>query len=455
MKNQNIFPHEPSHESLFRYQIVSGVLVRLSRGESRAEAIRAMSQCDHSSTNGELKRVSVRSIYSWLKAYEELGFEGLLPKKRTPKQRASYLSKDLLNFFKQQKVDDPRVSVPELIHRAKKLGLINPLQKVDRTTIWRNLKQVGIETTRRKSRKNRDSRRFAYPHRMDMVVCDGKHFKAGQKRARRVALFFLDDSTRMGLHVVVGPSESAELFLRGFYETLLEFGLMSAMYVDNGPGFIANDSIDVFRKLNVRLVHGTAGYPEGRGKIERFNRTAQEDCLRFLDGNPEVDPDCQSLQLRLKHYLSKQYNLKQHESLQLQTPFNCFHSDPRPFKFQKNVDLLRQAFVLYEQRLVSKDNTISYEGTCYEVPIGHVGEKIILYRNILDKTISVIHKGEVYALSPVDLAANARSFRGNVNDPQPEEPNSIFPKGSAQLSYENDFRPIVDENGNYHESTSN
>jgi hypothetical protein len=39
---------------------------------------------------------------------------------------------------------------------------------------------------------------------MQMVLCDGKHFRAGAARLRRVALFFLDDATRMGLHVVVG-----------------------------------------------------------------------------------------------------------------------------------------------------------------------------------------------------------------------------------------------------------
>jgi len=46
-----------------------------------------------------------------------------------------------------------------------------------------------------------------------MVLADGKHFRAGAKRLRRVALFFLDDSTRYGLEVVVGTAESAPLFL--------------------------------------------------------------------------------------------------------------------------------------------------------------------------------------------------------------------------------------------------
>ena len=43
------------------------------------------------------------------------------------------------------------------------------------------------------------------------MLADGKHFRAGAARLRRVALFF-DDATRYGLQVLVGTAESSELF---------------------------------------------------------------------------------------------------------------------------------------------------------------------------------------------------------------------------------------------------
>ena len=52
------------------------------------------------------------------------------------------------------------------------------------------------------AKQEADRRRFAYPHRMMMVLADGKHFRAGVPRKRRVAVFFLDDATRFGLGVV-------------------------------------------------------------------------------------------------------------------------------------------------------------------------------------------------------------------------------------------------------------
>lgn len=59
-----------------------------------------------------------------------------------------------------------------------------------------------------------------------MVLCDGKQLRAGASRAKRVALHFIDDATRLALHVVVGTSETTRLFLRGLYELVCKYGRM-------------------------------------------------------------------------------------------------------------------------------------------------------------------------------------------------------------------------------------
>jgi len=105
---------------------------------------------------------------------------------------------------------------------------------IDRTTVWLRLRRRGLVTARARHPKTRDCRRFAYAHRMDRVLCDSKHFRAGPKRLRRVALVFLDDATRFGLEVVVGTAETTALFLRGLYRCVPGYGRMSSLYVDNG-----------------------------------------------------------------------------------------------------------------------------------------------------------------------------------------------------------------------------
>jgi putative transposase len=449
MIHNQIYTDEPSSEALFRYQVISQVQARRYRGESRSKAVKAVAAIFHLTCDNKPQRVSRRTIYRWLAAYESQGFMGLLPAKRNQLKDSLVLETSLVEFFVIEKKADKRASVPELIRRARIKGLIAPERRIDRGTVWRILKRKGIDAGRRKSLKTRDSRRFAYPHRMQMVLCDGKHFRAGASRLRRVAFFFLDDSSRMGLHVVVGASESAELFLRGLFEMILSYGIPDSIFVDNGSGFIAGDTVDVIRKLGILLIHGTAGYPEGHGKIERFNQTVQEQALRFYDGNPDIDPDFTALELRLSHFLRRQYNMNSHESLLKKTPWACFQSDIKPLRFADSQDQLRQAFVLHVLRRVSNDNVVSLDGISYEVIRGYAGSRIMLYRNMLDGSISMIHDGRLVRLGVVDLHKNARSKRANPRRKSKKGKNKILPKSCAQLAFENDMSPVIGPDGGY------
>jgi len=436
----------PDDTALFRYQVLSKVFIREFRGEPRSKAIKKVSKMEHLTTDNILETVGERSIYRWLSAYETLGFTGLIPKGRIKCKDSEVLPSELIDFIREQKNEDPLVSVPELIRRAYLLGIVDQSKTIHRVTVWRSLNRMGIDTKRHKAnKKDRDSHRFAYPHRMNMVLCDGKHFRAGPGRLKRMAFIFIDDATRTVLHVVIGTSENSRLFLRGLFETIMNYGLMTALYVDNGPGFVASDTIDVLQKLDILFIHGEAGYPEGHGKIERFNRTLIEQVLRYLDANPEVDPECSALELRLRHYLMNQYNQTPHESLGGDTPFCRFNNDPNSLRFYKNQDQLRQAFVLYEKRRVSNDNVVSFDGILYEVMRGYAGEKIILHRHLLDGSLSVMHDNRLIKLSPVDLDANARQKRIKI-DKKKETPQKL-PQSSAEMAFNRDFKPIVDSEG--------
>lgn len=447
MTKTNLPLDHPSDESLFRYQVLSQVLTRKGNGESRAQAVDAVAAIIHVAADGTVRRVSRRSLYRWLADFEAHGFRGLLPAERSRTRASEVLAQPLLDFFASEKRSDPAVTAPELIRRARERGLIGPHETVARVTVWRAIRRLGLPTSRVVSARNRDCRRFSYPYRLDMVLCDGKHFRAGPGRLRRVALFFLDDATRMTLGAVVDTSENARLFLRGLFEVIQAYGLMGALYVDNGSGFVANDVIAVLRNLGILFIHGTAGYPEGRGKIERFNRTAKEQALRFLDGNPEVDPGCAALELRIRHYLFEQYCHAPHEGLKGESPWSRFHADARPLRFAQNVDLLREAFVLHKRRRVSLDNVVSLHGVSYEVIRGHAGERVILHHNVLDDTVAIIHDGKRILLAPVDLHANARDRRSPAkgNEEQTRTPS----QSSAELAFGRAFRPIVNTDGGF------
>ena len=292
-------------------------------------------------------------------------------------------------------------------------------------------------------------RRFAYLRRMQMALADGKHFRAGGSRLKRVAVVFLDDATRYGLEAVVGTGESAELFLWGLHGTVRCHGLMLALFLDNGSGFTADDSRQATARLGVHLIHGTAGYPEGHGKIEAFNKTLKNRCLRGLDGKPEVDPSPSALRLRIKHWLEECYNQTPHEGLGGLTPAERWHNDERALEFPADRRLLDEAFVVSFTRSVSKDNVISYGSTAYEVPRGHSGSEITVYRHPLEANrLTVRHAGERIELQPVDLAGNAYSRRSKHPRTVPTESKNP-PTTACDLSFKADFQPLVDVDGGY------
>ncbi|MFH1465822.1 MAG: hypothetical protein ABIO70_15655, partial [Pseudomonadota bacterium] len=243
--------------------------------------------------------MSVRTLQRWRAAYAAGGLEALEPGSRKRTLTSVALSEALVAFLRAEKERDPRASVPELLRRARARGLVPAGLPVDRTTVWRACRRMGLPTRPRPSKREGDMRRWIYPQRLQCVLCDGKHFRAGGARLRRVALFFLDDATRYGLDVVVGASESTALFLGGLYDLVTKHGLPDLLYLDQGPGFISNDTLAVVQGgLGAWLIHGKARYPQGRGAIERFNRTAHDQVLRSLDGAAGVDPDPGALTLR-------------------------------------------------------------------------------------------------------------------------------------------------------------
>jgi hypothetical protein len=282
---------------------------------------------------------------------------------------------------------------------------------------------------------------------MQMVLSDGKHFRAGAARLRRVVLYFLDDCTRFALHAVVGTEENAELFLRGLFDMTRRHGLVDALFLDRGPGFIADDTVRVLARLERALIHGTARYPEGHGKIERFNQTSIKAVLRSLDGAADVDPDPHALKLRLQHYLER-YNDRPHESLDGQTPRQRWQADPRELCFPDSETTLSALFVVTDERRVSKDHIIQYGGISYEAPRGLADQKLLVHRQVLSGELSVLCGERFVRLHPVDLARNARDRRGQQRPA--DTPTRVAPvKTAATLAFEADHAPIVDADGGF------
>jgi transposase InsO family protein len=436
-------PLSLSEEALFRRQVVSEVGSRVLAGQSKEAAIEDVLELDRQDLEGKTRSLSKRTVYRWLSAFKEDGVVGLEPAPRARITTSLALSPAMLRYLKAQKLLDPKASVPEIIKQAEARGIVVK-DEVSRTSAWRACRRMGLPLNRPQRSRSRDMRRFAYPHRMMMVLADGKHFRAGAKRLRRVALPILDDATRKGLAVVVAPTESTVLFLQALYQAIVHYGLMISLFLDNGPGFVSKDTLTVAARLGIQVIHGTPAYPQGHGKIERFHRRMSDQLLRGLDGNPAVDPDPGALSLRLKHWLDI-YNHEPHYGLDKDSPQARWQADERDLVFPS--EDVKRHFVITFDRKVSADNVISYKGSSFEVPRGHAGQRIDISRNLLDgNALTVVHEGVVTELAVLDPVANARSLRARRAATKGAAPAA---ETAASMRFETDLEPLVDDDGGF------
>ena len=437
-----------SAEALFRHQVVSEVRAKVCSGMKVTAAVGEVAARTHTDLQGRPRTVSGRTVFRWMRAFEEAGAVGLEPAGRERVETSLSLSPEMVQFLKAQKLEDPLASVPEIVNRAVAAGVIAP-GSVSRTSAWRACARMGLPLTRPQRQAERDMRRHAQPHRMMTALADGKHFRAGLTRQRRVAMTLLDDCSRMGLALMVATTECTELFLHAFHEAVLRFGLMVSLFVDHGPGFISEDTRNVLAALGVNLIHGRPGYPEGHGKIERFHRRMNAECLRALDGNPAVDPDPGALTLRLNHWLAEVYNREPHQGLDGDSPLERFSADERELVWPD--EGWERHFVVSSDRKVSADNVISYNGTLYEVPLGSAGRYVEVGRHLLEgNALSVVHDGRVVRLEPVNLTDNARARRAkkasaSTDEPHPQKPTTT----AAATRFERTHEPLVGSDGGY------
>ena len=423
--------------ALDRFRVVSHVEAYVVGGQSLADAVTAVCRL-------ESGRFGRSSVYEWYRAFKGGGADALFDKPRP--RRGCSLPLPFLDFLRSEKRQDPDASIPEVIARARERGLVPSSLVIDRTTVFRAARAFDLPMLRRKKAESTTMRPFAYERRMMMVLCDGKHFRAGDGRLKRVALFFIDDATRYVLDVFVGYSESQEFFLKSLFSVVQTFGSMDALYLDNGSGFNAGDTKRVMANLGIPLIFGTAGYAEGHGKIERFNGTVTQAALRGLQ-KPTIDPACSALEIRLRHYIHERYN-QQPQGGVGGVPAKLFEQDAKPLCFANSEEVLRRSFILTETRKVRRDNVIHWDGGVYETPRGYAGRTITIYRDVVSRQVWQLHNGVVTPLQPPDLGLNAREPRAQGSR-QSDEPSTGPITTAAEIHFNRDFSPIVQSDGGY------
>jgi len=196
------------------------------------------------------------------------------------------------------------------------------------------------------------------------------------RRRRAILLAIPDDATRRVAYGAFSFRESPLAFEYGLRHVLLAHGRIGRAYVDNGANFVSSQTQRIIDSLGLLLIHSKPYTPRGRGKVERFFRTARAQFFAPLD--PYSVGGLEDLQVRFRGWVESEYHRNPHRGLTGATPLERWiERAAHIIAMDPTVDL-DHAFEHEIRRKVYRDSTVTLDGVLFEVPSSLIGKKITL-----------------------------------------------------------------------------
>jgi putative transposase len=337
--------------ALFRYSLVRDLASM--RPRARGRAMRELAAREHLTPWGERVRVSRVTLGRWLRAWRAGGFEALLPAARegVPRTPAGVLG--LAVALKREAPERTAVQIREIIHAREGSS---PSER----TIGRHFVRLGLNG--RPSSASPALGRFEASAPNELWVGDAMH---GPKIGSRTAILFcfLDDHSRLATGYRFGFSEDVVRLEAALRAGLRSRGRPEGIYVDNGSPLISGQLLRCLAVLGCRLIHSRPGRPQGRGKVERFFRTVQEEFmveLRARGGAKDLD----ELNRLFSAWVEHVYHRRVHSETG-QAPVERFLARGAPML--PSEEMILEAFLWSEQRRASAHATVTLHGNRYEL----------------------------------------------------------------------------------------
>ena len=323
---------------------------------------------------------SPRSLGRYIAAYQKEGFEGLKPK--TGKRRNAHTLPPNYDVVVEQAIilrrELPSRSVPQIITILEMEGYAKP-GDLKRSTLQGHLQKNGYASKQMKlyRQKGSASRRFQKKHRGMLYQGDikyGPYLPIGKNgKPKQVYLSaFIDDATRYIVHAKFYDNQKVDIIEDSLRSALMQYGKPDAIYVDNGKQYRSTWLTNACAKLDIRLCYAKPYHPEGKGKIEVFNRYLDAFLAEAALSKPKT---LDHLNQMLDDWISAYYHKKPHTSLGDISPEIAFKTDTRALIFL-DAAKCANAFLHLEERKVDKTGCINFANQKYEVGMDLIGRKV-------------------------------------------------------------------------------
>jgi putative transposase len=409
--------------ALFRYSLIRPLADPVLTAAERGLLVRELARGVHVGPAGEAVRVSRSTLDRWIRAWRVGGFDALVPPVRHVHPRTAAEPLELAVRLKRERPARTAAHIVRIIQASQGWA---PSAR----TLQRHF--ARLQLNRRPDGTAPDVfGRFEADAPNQMWVTDGLH--GPLINGKRAVLFaLLDDHSRFVVGHRWGFGEDTLGMQAALHDAVKTHGCPSLLYADNGSAYSSGQLAWSAAVLDIKITHSRPGRPQGRGKIERWNRTCRDQFLVEIEvantGSGSACSSLEDLNRLFTAWLHQRYHRAVHSETG-QAPAQRYHRAGTPAVHRPGPELLRRAFLWREQRTVSAFATVSLHGNRYEVDASLLGRKVDLLFSPFDLTRVEVE----YQARPMGQAVPHRVKRHAHPDVKPQAPAPVEATGIDYL----------------------
>lgn len=360
--------------ALFRYGILAPYIQRQVETNEPWTYFKDATNKKYQYIDGTFRIVSPSSMGRWLKTYNEKGFDGLKPLKRSDVGKQRKIDDDLGKKITYYVNEYPRLPATQIYEKlinsdditSKELSLSTVTRFVSNLKKSKNLKPIT------------EYKRYEKEHINEVWYGDttyGPYITIDGKKQRVYIIALIDDASRK----ITG----CEAFLEDNYINLMKVikgavstcGKPKLFSFDNGSNYKSNQMALLAARIGVAINYCPPFTPTSKSKIERFFKTLKDQYLCLI--KPSDYHDLKSFNEDLRAYIQK-YNTKPHSSLEdNKSPNDRFYEESNII-IEIDKESIERSFLLELERKVSPDGIVVIDNKEYEVDYHYQNQKVLL-----------------------------------------------------------------------------
>jgi putative transposase len=364
--------------ALYRYSLIRPLADPGLSPSERGRLVRELAAQVHIGPSGQPVTVSRASLDRWIRAWRAGGFDALIPAERQVDPRTDAEVLELAARLKRERPARTAAHIARIIE-AEQGWAPSP------RTLQRHFARLELNT-RPDGMPPKVFGRFEAGQPDELWVSDGLHGPIVEGK-RAVLFALLDDYSRYVVGHRWGHGEDTLGMQAVLHDAVKTHGCPRKLYCDNGSAYSSHQLAWSAAVLDIRLVHSKPGKPQGRGKIERWNRTVRDQFLVEVDAGGQAGiASLAELNRLFTAWCHQQYHRCVHTETGT-TPAQRYHAGGRTPAPRPDPALLRRAFLWREQRRVTAFSTVSLHGNRYEVDAALIGRLVDLLFTPFDLTV--------------------------------------------------------------------